>query len=202
VTRDSLFHFSSSIRTASSIRIIDFSQTTVSYCRCMYWLDPVSISIALDPIRYSTRCFSRLKASMLGFFPACDIIFSFSVRTDPLVNTLFLSLLRISLQYWTLQLYRYFACCLWRFNPRSRRPRRWWGFFFCFAMMLFFLLPATSSPSTNTTFPSSRRLVRLVIALASALIACSCRRWYSYSCGLLVLWLLVAVDIQEGFSFL
>jgi len=61
--------------------------------------------------------------------------------------------------------------------------------------LLSFLLP------TNTTSLLYRRLV-LGIVLASILVACSsCRSRYRYTLVMVFLYWLVAVDIQEGFSF-
>jgi len=145
----------------------------VSYCR-----GNVLIWSILQFVTAWTRHFdfSRLKA------------LSFSIRIDPLVHIL-LSMLWLPCRCRTLQLYRFDSILGLILIKQSlvliRFVSCWWGFFFCFAMIPFFsLLPATSSPSTNTTFPSSRCLVCLVFTLVLApiltvlLLCYSCR----YSC--------------------
>ena len=148
-------------------------QSVLSILHRLLW-GIVVVVYWLDPVWYSTRCFSRLKASILGFF----LFFSNSYRStsqyssfrcsDSLVDTgPFNSVDPISLVNRSLQLDR---CNSSRVDEASC----WWGilFFYQLKTLLSFLLPLIQLFRFV--------VLALVITLASYLYSCcSCRRRYS-----------------------
>jgi len=171
----------------------------VRYCRC------ACIDLAYYSIFQSARLGNQLDTrfdidycftayGVVTWFPACGIIFSFSML---LVNTLLSSTLSM------------LSCQLIRLDASNSRSRvdeassssRWWGF-----AMLFFLLLLPSKRLLSFLLPTNTTFLFVVLVLVIALAS------YPYSLALVVLGidtLLVLVlwecscrhSMQEGSQF-